>query len=107
MFCLFSGNEKGSKMDKELGKDLTVGSIPRHLLVFSIPMLIGNLARTGYHIINMIWVGHLVGKDATKCWRQFSYHLHTHRSVRWNVVGYDYTCCTALWGKGSTTLLRK
>ena len=51
-------------MDKELGKDLTVGSIPRHLLVFSIPMLIGNLARTSYHIINMIWVGHLVGKDA-------------------------------------------
>lgn len=51
-------------MDSELGRDLTVGSIPRHLLVFSIPMLIGNLARTGYHIINMIWVGHLVGKDA-------------------------------------------
>lgn len=51
-------------MNRQLGKDLTVGSIPRHLLAFSIPMLIGNLARTGYHIINMIWVGHLVGKDA-------------------------------------------
>lgn len=46
------------------GKDLTTGSIPRHLLIFSIPMLIGNLARTSYHIINIIWVGHLVGKDA-------------------------------------------
>jgi len=51
-------------MDKKLGKDLTIGSIPRHLLIFSIPMLIGNLARTSYNIINIIWVGHLVGKDA-------------------------------------------
>jgi putative MATE family efflux protein len=51
-------------MEKELGTDLTVGSVPRHLLAFSVPLLIGNLARTSYHIINIIWVGHLVGKDA-------------------------------------------
>lgn len=51
-------------MEKKLGKDLTIGSIPRHLLIFSIPMLIGNLARTSYNIINIIWIGHLVGKDA-------------------------------------------
>lgn len=50
--------------NRKLGKDLTVGSIPRHILAYSIPMLIGNLARTSYHIINIIWVGHLVGKDA-------------------------------------------
>ena len=51
-------------MNKKFGTDLTVGSIPRHLLVFSIPMLIGNLARTSHSIINIIWVGHLVGEDA-------------------------------------------
>jgi putative MATE family efflux protein len=51
-------------MEKGLGTDLTVGSVPRHLLAFSIPLLVGNLARTSYHIINIIWVGHLVGKDA-------------------------------------------
>ena len=51
-------------MDRKFGTDLTIGSIPRHILVFSIPMLIGNLARTSYNIINIIWVGHLVGKDA-------------------------------------------
>ena len=51
-------------MDKKFGTDLTIGSIPRHLLVFSIPMLLGNLIQIGYSIINTIWVGHLVGEDA-------------------------------------------
>ena len=54
----------GSFMEKTIGTDLTVGSVPRHLLAFSIPLLIGNFARTSYHLINIIWVGHLVGKDA-------------------------------------------
>jgi putative MATE family efflux protein len=48
----------------KIGKDLTTGSIPGHILTYSTPMLIGNLARTSYHIINIIWVGHLVGKNA-------------------------------------------
>jgi putative MATE family efflux protein len=51
-------------VDKQVGKDLTVGSIPRHLLIFSIPMLIGNVVQIGYGIVNTIWVGHLVGENA-------------------------------------------
>ena len=51
-------------MDKKFGKDLTVGSIPRHLLLFSIPMLAGNAMQIGYGIVNTIWVGHLVGENA-------------------------------------------
>ncbi|MFH0974783.1 MAG: MATE family efflux transporter [Spirochaetota bacterium] len=51
-------------MDKKFGTDLTVGSIPRHLLSFSIPMLIGNLIQIAHSIINTIWVGHLVGENA-------------------------------------------
>ncbi len=50
-------------MDKKFGRDLTVGSIPRHLLHFSIPMLIGNMLQSGYSIINMIWVGNIVGEN--------------------------------------------
>jgi putative MATE family efflux protein len=46
------------------GKDLTEGSIPRHLLLFSIPMLAGNAMQIGYSLINTIWVGHLVGENA-------------------------------------------
>ena len=51
-------------MDKQFGKDLTTGSIPRHLLLFSIPMLAGNAMQIGYGIVNTIWVGHLVGENA-------------------------------------------
>jgi putative MATE family efflux protein len=51
-------------MTNKFGTDLTVGSIPRHLLKFSIPMLIGNAIQVAYSIINTIWVGHLVGENA-------------------------------------------
>lgn len=51
-------------MSQNFGKDLTTGSIPRHLLNFSIPMLLGNLLQTGYGIVNTIWVGNVVGPDA-------------------------------------------
>ncbi len=49
--------------DSKFGRDLTVGSIPRHLLVFSLPMLAGNMLQSGYSIINMIWVGNIVGEN--------------------------------------------
>jgi putative MATE family efflux protein len=51
-------------MDEEFGRDFSKGSIPRHLLAFSIPMLLGNLIQIGYSLINIIWVGHLVGENA-------------------------------------------
>jgi putative MATE family efflux protein len=51
-------------MQGTLGRDLTTGSIPRHLLSVTVPMLIGNLLNTGYSIINTIWVGKIIGEDA-------------------------------------------
>lgn len=51
-------------MNKNIGKDLTTGSISRHLLTFSLPMLIGNILQVSYSIINTIWVGNIVGPDA-------------------------------------------
>ncbi|MDR3602271.1 MAG: MATE family efflux transporter [Desulfosporosinus sp.] len=50
-------------MSEKFGNNLTVGSIPRHLLIFSVPMLIGNLIYTGYSLINTIWVGNIVGEN--------------------------------------------
>ncbi|MDP4094654.1 MAG: MATE family efflux transporter [Bacillota bacterium] len=50
-------------MGKNLGKDLTSGSIAKHLLAFSIPMFAGNLLQITYSIINTIWVGNIIGKD--------------------------------------------
>jgi putative efflux protein, MATE family len=51
-------------LNKQFGKDLTSGSILKHLIQFALPILIGNVLSTGYSIINTIWVGNLLGKDA-------------------------------------------
>lgn len=46
------------------GRDLTIGSIPRHLIAFAWPMLGGNLLQTAYSIINAMWVGKGFGVNA-------------------------------------------
>lgn len=46
------------------GRDLTTGSIPRHLLIFSLPMLAGTTLQTAYSFVNAIWVGQYLGKSA-------------------------------------------
>ena len=51
-------------MSGKFGIDLTTGSIPKHLIRFSIPMFIGNLLQTGLGITDSIWVGNIVGPDA-------------------------------------------
>ncbi|MHB9024918.1 MAG: MATE family efflux transporter [Armatimonadota bacterium] len=47
-----------------LSTDLTVGSIPRLLVAFSVPMLAGSLLQTGYSVVNGIWVGKYLGTAA-------------------------------------------
>jgi putative MATE family efflux protein len=51
-------------MGSKFGNDLTIGSIPKHLLNFSAPMLLGSLLQTGYGIVNTIWLGNMVGANA-------------------------------------------
>src|SRR5512136_565593 len=46
------------------GRDLTTGSIPRHLVAFSLPMLGGSALQTAYSFVNAIWVGQFLGKTA-------------------------------------------
>ena len=46
------------------GRDLTTGSIPRHLIAFSLPMLAGSAIQTGYSIVNAVWVGRGLGTAA-------------------------------------------
>lgn len=46
------------------GNDLTEGSIPKQIIKYSVPMLIGYFLYTGYSIINTIWVGNLLNKEA-------------------------------------------
>lgn len=49
---------------KQFGRDLTTGSIPRHLVAFSLPMLAGSALQTAYSFVNAIWVGQFLGKTA-------------------------------------------
>ena len=46
------------------GRDLTTGSIPRHLIMFSLPMLAGSAVQTAYSFVNAVWVGQFLGKTA-------------------------------------------
>lgn len=46
------------------GRDLTTGSIPHHLIAFSLPMLAGSALQTAYSFINAVWVGKYLGKTA-------------------------------------------
>ena len=39
------------------GRDLTVGSIPRHLGAFAAPMVVGSALQTSYSLVNGFWVG--------------------------------------------------
>jgi putative MATE family efflux protein len=43
---------------------MTTGSIPRHLLLFALPILAGSLLQTAYSFIDAIWVGRFLGTAA-------------------------------------------
>jgi putative MATE family efflux protein len=51
-------------MKPSFGRDLTTGSIPRHMVAFSLPMLAGSFLQTAYSFINAIWVGKFLGTQA-------------------------------------------
>ncbi|HHV79514.1 MAG TPA: MATE family efflux transporter [Firmicutes bacterium] len=46
---------------RQRSTDFTTGSIPLHLLRFSIPMLLGSLLQALYNTVDSIWVGKFVG----------------------------------------------
>jgi len=45
-------------------RDFTTGSIPRHIIIFSIPMFAGNLLQALYNTVDSIWVGRFLGPNA-------------------------------------------
>ncbi|NMM64568.1 MATE family efflux transporter [Clostridium sp. P21] len=51
-------------MKKHAGNDFTTGDIKSHILKFAVPMVIGLFLTMGYTIINTIWIGNLLGKEA-------------------------------------------
>lgn len=51
-------------MESRTLTDFTEGSIPRHLIRFSIPMFLGNLLQALYNTVDSIWVGRFLGPGA-------------------------------------------
>ena len=45
-------------------QDFTEGSIGKHVINFGTPLMLGNLLLSFYGIINLIWVGRLLGHKA-------------------------------------------
>ena len=45
-------------------KDMTKGSEAKHILVFAVPMLIGNIFQQLYNMVDAAVVGRYVGKGA-------------------------------------------
>ncbi|AQS55235.1 MATE family efflux transporter [Novibacillus thermophilus] len=44
--------------------DFTTGSIPKKMVLFSIPLLLTNVLQTSYQFIDSLWVGNLLGAQA-------------------------------------------
>jgi len=51
-------------MKKSNTTDMTVGSPTKHILMFSLPLLVGNLFQQFYNMVDSIVVGNYVGKNA-------------------------------------------
>ena len=45
-------------------RNFTKGSILKHLFVFSLPIIAGDILRSLYIVIDAIWVGRLLGPGA-------------------------------------------
>ena len=49
---------------RRVGRDMTEGSIAKHLLLFALPLLIGNIFQQLYNTVDSMIVGNYVGKEA-------------------------------------------
>lgn len=45
------------------GKDLTVGSLKKNMLLLLIPLVLTNLLNSIYNLVDGIWIGNLVGQN--------------------------------------------
>lgn len=59
-----SQSDRSAPLPPLSGRDRTVGSIPRHLIAFSLPILVGNALQTLYMFVNLFWVGRFLGTTA-------------------------------------------
>lgn len=56
--------EKRTSLLRGTDRDMTVGNIAAHLLLFSVPLLVGNIFQQLYNTVDSIIVGNYIGKEA-------------------------------------------
>lgn len=56
-------NKRRNMMNKQT-QDLTSGSVLKHLIAFSVPLLMGNILQALYNTVDSIWVGRFIGAQA-------------------------------------------
>ena len=64
MYSQSFGFERGFRVQNKQITDFTEGSILRHLVLFSVPMLLGNMLQALYNTVDSIWVGRFLGPHA-------------------------------------------
>jgi len=85
-------------MNRHTQQDLTNGNIMKTLLLFAVPMILGNLLQQIYNITDTIIVGRFIGADALAAVGS-AYTLMTFlTSVIIGLCmgsGFLFRCCTA------------
>ena len=56
-----------------MNKDLTKGPVVKSMLLFAIPMILGDLLQQCYNIADTLIVGQFLGKNSFSCSRFFFY----------------------------------
>ncbi len=58
-----------------MNRDLSKGPVVRSMLLFAIPMILGDLLQQCYNIADTLIVGHFSGRKGAGCGRLLIYHL--------------------------------
>ena len=56
--------ERAADLQKSSVKDMTSGSIVRQIVIFSLPLMVGNIFQMLYNTVDSVVVGNYVGKEA-------------------------------------------
>ena len=74
-------------------QDMTSGSPGRLIILFAIPLMLGNICQQLYTMVDTMVVGQVAGVEALAA-------LGCHRNIHRTHSGIFYSTLPVLWGKG-------
>lgn len=72
-------------------QNLAIGSVPKKLIMFALPLLLANLLQTFYSVVDMLVVGNVVGETGLAAISNASMISFTHTShtkIRHTTINY-------------------